>query len=91
MGDDDVQKESIAVRLARKFVERATTIGLKGKARDNAALEYASGALALAEICADGITDPSAKPDLENLRMLVYMTSLRGYEFLVTLAKDKQP
>lgn len=44
---------TIVQALARKFVERAEGLGMKGKSRDDAALHYFIGAAMVAELTGD--------------------------------------
>jgi hypothetical protein len=53
MSDID-QLEQVVRILARRFVQRATVLNLKGKRRDEAAADYFHGACASAEMAGNG-------------------------------------
>jgi len=60
-------------KLAIMFIERSESLGLKGKRRDDAALEYFCGAYAIATVQEDA-------PLAEHLgRTMTMMVSVRGY------------
>lgn len=71
------------VRLvAQRFVDRATELGMKGKRRDAAALEYFVGATALAEAIGDSLL-------YEHLgRITAFIIAIHGYAGVQRLLED---
>ena len=66
--------------LAQKFIERAEALKYKGKARDNAALDFFCGAAAMAELAGD-------LPMYRHLgNIIVTMIAVRGYMAVRQLA-----
>ena len=69
--------------VARRFVERAAALELKGVKRDNAALDYFCGAAAGAELAGD----PQLAHSLGVIAALI--VSVRGYIGVQELANEK--
>lgn len=70
--------KSHSTAIAKAFIERSTTMGLKGKARDRAALEFAIGAANALDIA--GIKDSGAT-------FFAFMVATRGYGQVLDAAK----
>lgn len=70
------------MHLARGFIERATELGYKGKKRDDAAMDYFTGATYAAQLAGD--------EDLRNylVRMMALLISTRGYSEIVAMSKE---
>jgi hypothetical protein len=62
--------------LAKQFVSRANSMGMKGRARDRAALEFYLGAAAI-----------SVGNLQQQLLFSASMISVRGYAFVLEMAK----
>lgn len=67
--------------IAAKFIERATSLGYKGKARDNAALDFFCGAAAAQEIITGEKT---------TLAGALFIVSVRGWLAVVDLEKGAE-
>lgn len=73
-------RPNFPARLARRFIERARALELKGKARDHAAMHYFVGAAAVLEEA--GLTDASQHVAVVTMLAL----APRGYREIETLA-----
>ena len=71
--------DSLARTLAKRFVERASALGLKGVKRDNAALDYFCGAASALE----EIGDPRAASIATTAALIV---AVRGYMGVAEIA-----
>lgn len=68
--------------IAERFVERSSALGLKGKKRDDAALDYFLGAAAGAELAGD--VQMACQLGLVSAMII----SVRGYAGVVSLASE---
>jgi hypothetical protein len=83
-----MEKNWLTIRktLAKQFISRAEAQGLKGKARDRAAIEFFVGASALA--VAEHGGNSKAWGAVSSWAFLV---SFRGYAEVEALARDPEP
>ena len=68
--------------IATRFIERAAALELKGKKRDDAALDYFVGAAAGAELAGDG------KLAAQLGAVAVMIVAIRGYIGVAELARS---
>lgn len=68
--------------IAQRFVDRATELGMKGKRRDAAALEYFVGAAALAEAIGDNLLHQYLG------RVTAFIIAIHGYAGVQRLLED---
>lgn len=68
--------------VAQRFVDRATELGMKGKRRDAAALEYFVGATALAEASGDNLLHQHLG------RITAFIVAIHGYAGVQRLLED---
>lgn len=69
---------SVQAKVAQHFVARAEAQGLKGKAMDKAALEFAIGAAAAAEAFYG-----AESPEWQGMSLLAFLVSVQGASALV--------
>ena len=62
-------------KLAQTFVERAYALGLKGKRRDELALEFFMGAYALVQATGDKVLE-------ERIALVAFVVAARGFSFV---------
>lgn len=74
---------SFATEICKAFVARAEHQGMKGKARDRAALEFLCGASVAARELSGNEANASS------IQMLVVMVSIRGYSEVKAMAGVK--
>lgn len=71
--------------LAKLFISRASSQGLKGKARDRAAIEFFVGAAAYASIAFG-----ASSKEWSTTSAVAFLVSLRGYVEVEALAKPQE-
>ena len=77
MADSDNVYRALVHALAREWIERADGTGLKGRARDRAALDFIIGA---------GAYGRALGPTFPNLGTLAWVVSVRGHSELARIA-----
>jgi len=73
----------ILKKLAGTFEARVKNQGLKGKARDRAALEFFCGAAAALDAAGD-------KDEAQSVTFNAFLISVRGYEIVTDILKEKE-
>jgi hypothetical protein len=76
-----MSEKRLNARVAQSFIERAAAQGMKGKARDKAAVEFAVGA-ASAAFQMHG----QESAEWSGLSALAFLVAVRGYEELERIA-----
>lgn len=80
-----MEHRQIIRTIAQRFVERAESLGYKGKKRDDAALDYWCGAAVAAEASGDA----NLGQRLANIAVLI--VAVRGYFGVKEMAADEAP
>lgn len=70
---------SITTHIAKQFVERSAALGYKGKARDNAAIDYIVGAAAALQAI--------NHEELGSVTAMAFIVSVRGYAEVIKYAE----